>query len=150
LNPSEAKAPVSHRVEEVHAMKSKTTCPKCGSVRIIRQVQVIDRSDSGTQSLSLRRGTRALGGWLKLPRSFPVDAWSCGACGFTELYVREPAELLAADEAASSAASLTGGSPAGAPVSQSDQARTVVVLAVLAGLMLALGVLVALAVALAR
>ncbi len=82
-------------------MKSKSTCPKCGSVRIIRNVQVVDRSNSGTQSLSLHRGTRALGGWLKLPRSFPLDAWTCGACGYTELYVREPAELLAADEGAS-------------------------------------------------
>ncbi len=131
-------------------MKTKSTCPKCGSARIIRQVQVLDRSDSGAQSLSLRRGTRALGGWLKLPRSFPLDAWTCGACGYTELYVREPAELLAADEGASGASAGAGGSPAGAPVSQSDQARTVVVLALLAGLILALGVLVALAVALAR
>jgi predicted nucleic-acid-binding Zn-ribbon protein len=131
-------------------MKSKTTCPKCGSVRIIRQVQVIDRSDSGAQSLSLRRGTRALGGWLKLPRIFPLDAWACGACGFTELYVREPTELLAADDAASGAAARTGGSPAGAPVSQSDQTRTVIVLALLAGLVLALGALAAVAVALAR
>ena len=131
-------------------MKSKTTCPKCGSVRIIRQVQVIDRSDSGAQSLSLRRGTRSLGGWLKLPRSFPLDAWTCGACGFTELYVREPAELLAADEGASSASAVTPGMPSGAGVSTSDQARTALVLALLAGLIIALGVLVALAVALAR
>ncbi len=131
-------------------MKSKGACPKCGSVRIVRQVQVIDRSDSGTQSLSLRRGTRALGGWLKLSRSFPLDAWTCGACGYTELYVREPADLLAADEATSGATALTGGSPAGVQASQSDQARTVVVLALLAGLIISLGVLVALAVALAR
>src|SRR3990172_9428166 len=119
---------------EVHAMKTKSTCPKCGSARIIRQVQVLDRSDSGAQSLSLRRGTRALGGWLKVPRSFPLDAWSCGACGFTELYVREPAELLAADDAASGASAGAGGSPSGAETSPTDQARTVLVLAPPAGL----------------
>ncbi len=131
-------------------MKSKSTCPKCGSVRIIRNVQVVDRSDSGTQSLSLRRGTRALGRWLKIPRSFPLDAWTCGACGFTELYVREPAELLAADGCASGAPAGAGGSPSGAAASPTDQARTVLVLALLAGLVIALGVLAALAVALAR
>lgn len=131
-------------------MKSKSTCPKCGSVRIIRNVQVVDRSDSGTQSLSLHRGTRSLGGWLKLPRSFPLDAWTCGACGYTELYVREPAELLAADEGASGGTVSAGGSLSGAGVSPSDQARTALVLALLAVLIVALGVLVALAVALAR
>jgi len=131
-------------------MKSKLTCPKCGSVRIIRQVQVVDRSDSGTQSLSLRRGTRALGGWLRLPRGFPLDAWTCGACGYIELYVREPAELLAADEGASGAAAGAGGLPSGAAASPTDQARTVLVIALLAGLILTLGVLAALAVALAR
>jgi ribosomal protein S27AE len=131
-------------------MKTKSTCPKCGSARIIRQVQVLDRSDSGTQSLSLRRGTRALGGWLRLPRSFPLDAWTCGACGYTELYVREPAELLAADEAASGASAGAGGLTSGAGTSSTDQARRVLVLALLAGLLLALGVLAALAIALAR
>jgi predicted nucleic-acid-binding Zn-ribbon protein len=131
-------------------MKTKSTCPKCGSARIIRQVQVIDRSDSGVQSLSLRRGTRALGGWLKLPRSFPLDAWTCGACGYTELYAREPAELLAADEAASGAPAGAGGLTSGAAASSTDQARTALVLALLAGLVIALGVLAALAIALAR
>ena len=131
-------------------MKSKATCPKCGSVRIIRQVQVIDRSDSGTQSLSLRRGTRALGGWLKLPRSFPLEAWTCGACGYTELYVREPAELLAADDSAS-LASAGHALPPSTPRSLSaDQSRTAIVLALLAALILALGVLVALALSLTR
>jgi len=133
---------------EVIAMKSKATCPKCGSVRIVRQVQVIDRTDSGTQSLSLRRGTRALGGWLKLPRTFPLDAWTCGACGYTELYVREPAELLAADETTSGAPAPVG-IPSGAAATPTDRARTVLVLALLAGLVLALGVLAALAIALA-
>jgi len=131
-------------------MKTKSTCPKCGSARIIRQVQVLDRSDSGAQSLSLRRGTRALGGWLKLPRSFPLDAWTCGACGYTELYVREPAELVAADEAASGAPAGAGGLTSGAAASPTDQARTALVLALLAGLVLALGVLAVLAIALVR
>jgi ribosomal protein S27AE len=144
------KSPVSPRVLEVLAMKSKSTCPKCGSVRIIRQVQVIDRSDSGAQSLSLRRGTRALGGWLRLPRSFPLDAWACGACGYTELHVREPAELLAADDNAS-LASAGHALPPATPGSQSaDQSRTAIVLALLAAMILALGVLAALALSLTR
>jgi ribosomal protein S27AE len=128
-------------------MKSKSTCPKCGSVRIIRNVQVIDRSDSGTQSLSLRRGTRTLGGWLKLPRSFPLDAWTCGACGYTELYVREPADLLAADEGAPAGAV---GMPSGAGESPTDRARTLLVVGLLAGAVIALGVLAALAILVIR
>ena len=131
-------------------MKTKSTCPKCGSARIIRQVQVLDRSDSGAQSLSLRRGTRALGGWLKLPRSFPLDAWACAARGLTELHVRAPADLGAADDAASGAPAGAGGLTSGAAASLPNQARTALVLALLAGLVIALGVLAALAIALAR
>jgi ribosomal protein S27AE len=131
-------------------MKTKATCPKCGSARIIQQVHIMDRSDSGAQSLSLRRGTRALGGWLKLPRSFPLDAWVCGACGFTELYVREPTQLLAADgESIRSPAATPGaiGQP-GQPAA--DQARTMVVVALAAAMILALGLLAVVAVFLAR
>lgn len=131
-------------------MKTKATCPKCGSARIIQQIKVMDRSDSGAQSLSLRRGARALGGWLKLPRSFPLDAWACGACGYTELYVREPMQLLAADEesirspAATAAAIGQPGSQAG------DQTRSTLLIALLAVLILAAGVLAALAFVLGR
>ncbi len=122
-------------------MKSKATCPKCGSARIIQQIQVMDRSDSGNQSLSLRRGTRALGGWIKLPRSFPLDAWACGACGYTELYVRTPAELLAADEESLRPPAATAGA-IGQPGPQAgDQARTMLVVALVAAMILALGLL---------
>ncbi|MCX6071898.1 MAG: hypothetical protein NTU91_13755 [Chloroflexi bacterium] len=131
-------------------MKSKSTCPKCGSARIIQQVHVMDRSDSGTGSLSLRRGTRALGGWLKLPRSFPVDAWTCGACGYTELYVREPAQLLAADEEGIRSPAATAGA-IGQPGPQAgDQARTSIVIALAAAMVLALGLLALVAMFLTR
>jgi ribosomal protein S27AE len=124
-------------------MKTQGTCPRCGSGRIIRQVPIVDRSDSGSLPLSLRRGTRTWAGWLKLPRSFPLDAWVCGGCGYTELYVREPAELLAADDAGGSP------SPAGAPSvtgwPATDQTRTALVVVLLAGLVVALGLVVAVA-----
>jgi predicted nucleic-acid-binding Zn-ribbon protein len=131
-------------------MKSKITCPKCGSPRIIQQIQVMDRSDSGNQSLSLRRGTRALGGWLKLPRSFPLDAWTCGACGYTELYVREPAELLAADEASLRPPAGTAGVPVQPGSQAGDQARTMIFIALVAAMILALGLLAVVAVFLTR
>jgi predicted nucleic-acid-binding Zn-ribbon protein len=131
-------------------MKSKITCPKCGSVRIIQQIQVMDRSDSGNQPLSLRRGTRALGGWLKLPRSFPLDAWTCGACGYTELYVREPAELLAADEQSVQPQAVAAGTPILPGSHAGDQLRTMIVIGLLAALILALGLLAVVAVFLAR
>jgi ribosomal protein S27AE len=127
-------------------MKSKATCPKCGSARIIQQVHVMDRSDSGAGSLSLRRGTRALGGWLKLPRSFPLDAWVCGACGYTELYVREPAELLAADEASLRPPAGTAGMPVQPGSQARDQLRTMVVIGLVAAMILALGLLAVVAV----
>jgi len=131
-------------------MKSKSTCPKCGSARIIQQVHVMDRSDSGAGSLSLRRGTRALGGWLRLPRSFPLDAWACGACGYTELYVREPAQLLAADEESMRPPAPTAGA-IGQPGPQArDQARTMIVIALAAAMVLALGLLAVVAIFLTR
>lgn len=131
-------------------MKSTATCPKCGSARIIQQIQVMDRSDSGSQSLSLRRGTRALGGILRLPRSFPLDAWTCGACGYTELYVREPTELLAADEQGVQPLAGTAGTPV-QPGSQSgDQLRTMVVIGLLAAMILVLGLLAVVALFLTR
>jgi len=131
-------------------MKSKTTCPKCGSPRIVQQIQVMDRSDSGSQSLSLRRGTRALGGWLKLPRSFPLDAWSCGACGYTELYVREPAELLAADQATSQPPTGIAAAPGQTGLQAGDQARTMIFIALAVAMILALGLLAVVAFFLAR
>jgi predicted nucleic-acid-binding Zn-ribbon protein len=131
-------------------MKSKSTCPKCGSARIIQQVHVMDRSDSGTGSLSLRRGTRALGGWLKLPRSFPLDAWTCGACGYTELYVREPAELLAADQATIQPPTGTAGAPGQTGLQAGDQTRTALIIALVAAMILAFGVLAALVLLQAR
>jgi hypothetical protein len=127
-------------------MKTQGTCPRCGSGRIIRQVQIIDRSDSGNQPLSLRRGTRTWAGWLKLPRSFPLDAWVCGGCGYTELYVRDPSELLAADEsggASSSAGPVGAPAASGSPVA--DQTRTALIVALLAGLIAAFGLLAAVA-----
>ena len=131
-------------------MKSKAACPKCGSARIIQQVHVLDRSDSGAGSLSLRRGTRALGGWIKLPRSFPLDAWACGACGYTELYVREPAELLAADQAAIQSPAGTPAAPGQTGLQAGDQARTMLIIALVAAMIIALGVLAALAMFMAR
>jgi len=131
-------------------MKTKAICPKCGSSRIVQQIKVVDRSDSGAQSLSLRRGARTLGGWLKLPRGFPLDAWACGACGYTELYVREPMQLLAADEEGIRSPVATAGA-IGPPGSQAgDQTRGILLIALLAALILAAGMLAALAYVLAR
>jgi hypothetical protein len=126
-------------------MKSNPTCPKCGSSRIIQNIQVIDRSDSGGQPLSLRRGTRMLGGILRLPRDFPLDAWTCGACGYTELYVRQPAELLAADQASSSPLTGVTGLPGQSGTPTADQTRSMIFIALAVSMVLALGLLAAVA-----
>jgi predicted nucleic-acid-binding Zn-ribbon protein len=127
-------------------MKTQATCPKCGSGQIIREVQTLDRSDSGNQPLSLRRGTRTWAGWLRLPRTFPVDAWVCGGCGYTELYVREPAQLAAADDGGRAPSLMgTDGAPSAAGSPAVDQTRTALIVALLAGLLVALGLLAVLA-----
>lgn len=126
-------------------MKSNPTCPKCGSARIIQNVQIIDRSDSGGQPLSLRRGTRTLGGLLRLPRDFPLDAWTCGACGYTELYVRQPAELLAADQAASLSQAGVTGLPGQSGTQAGEQTRSMILIALAVSMVLALGLLAAVA-----
>ena len=63
------------------------TCPKCHSDDILHNVETADR-----EALSMM----VYGGSGVVPRrgrSFPVRAWVCAACGYTEFYVSDPEAL---------------------------------------------------------
>ncbi len=71
-------------------------CPKCGSTERIPNVTVVSKGAEGMGGVlaEVNRHPRAL--LLKDPRSSELRATVCGNCGFTELYVAQPRELLAA------------------------------------------------------
>ncbi len=75
------------------------TCARCGSRDVIPNVRIIDRSG---RSGGLRRDLQvevyedpnALIFWGT--HAGTLSAWICGRCGFADLYVDNPGELLAA------------------------------------------------------
>jgi predicted nucleic-acid-binding Zn-ribbon protein len=79
-------------------VKSHGSCPKCGSLRIVREALIPDHTDasSGTP-LSLRIEENPSATLFRSPRDFPLRAWACGDCGYTELYVTQPEQVLAAE-----------------------------------------------------
>jgi hypothetical protein len=68
----------------------ETECPKCGSREVIPSLEVMDRSDSGVQSLSLLIAEKPQAAIFRGWRRFPLSARVCPACGYTELYVSDP------------------------------------------------------------
>lgn len=72
-------------------------CPKCGSVDVIPNVSVLDRvngyrSENLTAVVEEKPGAWVFKGEVKTS----LKAWVCGSCGYTELYSKNPAALLAA------------------------------------------------------
>jgi predicted RNA-binding Zn-ribbon protein involved in translation (DUF1610 family) len=80
-----------------------TECPKCGSQEVIPSVEVMDRSDSGVQSLSLLIAEKPQAAVFRGWRKFPLSARVCPACGYTELYVSDPRGVQESHERASQA-----------------------------------------------
>jgi predicted nucleic-acid-binding Zn-ribbon protein len=62
-------------------------CPKCGSRAIVPNAETI-----GGNALAVRIYEKA-GIVLRGMRTFPVKAWVCTQCGYTEFYVSAPTEL---------------------------------------------------------
>jgi hypothetical protein len=79
----------------------ETECPKCGSHEVIPSVEVMDRSDSGVQSLSLLIAEKPQAAIFRGWRKFPLSARVCPACGYTELYVSDPRGVQASHARAS-------------------------------------------------
>lgn len=71
-------------------------CPNCTSSEIISNVAGIDRGRHNDTSLPLSVGMyRDPDAWIdKGLFQSPLKAWICGACGYTELFVQHPRELL--------------------------------------------------------
>ena len=77
-------------------MLKRGTCPQCQSADVIPDVAIIDRGHYNTLNLPLTVGIfRNPASWLKKKLfQSQVKAWICGSCGYTELFVQDPAELL--------------------------------------------------------
>jgi hypothetical protein len=72
----------------------KGNCPKCNSLKIVRNARVIDRNGDypdKCQSVRIERNPKAL--MFKGAEDFDLFACICGDCGYTELYVKNPEEL---------------------------------------------------------
>ena len=85
-------------------------CPKCQSPRLMTGVRVADRGEGNwTGELALEVDERPEAFIFKGTHKYPTTATVCGDCGFTELYVRNPAGLLRLYEAQRREARGTGG-----------------------------------------
>jgi len=74
------------------------TCPKCESGKIVPRAHVLDRGersvDVGYLRVSVERKPEA---WLFTGAvKSNVYATICGACGYTEFYIEDPADVYSA------------------------------------------------------
>jgi predicted nucleic-acid-binding Zn-ribbon protein len=63
------------------------SCPKCQSAEVLHNVETADRD---ALSIMVYEGSGVI---PRRGRSFPIRAWICADCGYTELYVTEPQAL---------------------------------------------------------
>ena len=72
-----------------------TTCARCGSDKIIDNAKVEDHISAGRRAaLEVLIGHQEIGGIRGYkPVRFSLKARICGACGFTDMYVSEPAKM---------------------------------------------------------
>ncbi len=81
-------------------MTNPEKCLKCESTQVINDVQVIDL-ESHAESLAVRVQTKPHARLFKGGVRVRLKAQVCGACGYTELYAKDPARLLKAHEQSS-------------------------------------------------
>jgi hypothetical protein len=73
------------------------TCPKCGSGDVIPNVRVVDRGDNNSKRDLQVEVYESPEAWLfKGTHAGTITATVCGRCGYAEMYVSNPQELLAA------------------------------------------------------
>lgn len=78
-------------------MADEVGCPKCGSTVVIPGVSVVDYGHSNAKrSLKVEVHENPDAWFFKGTRQGVLKAMICGQCGFTELYVTNPQELLEA------------------------------------------------------
>ena len=70
-------------------------CARCGSDKIIEDAKVEDHISAGRRvALEVMIGHQKGSGMrVNRPVRVPIKARICGECGFTEMYVSEPARL---------------------------------------------------------
>lgn len=72
-------------------------CVKCGSAVLIDHARIIDRGDGNWEhDLSVKVYKNPFALLFRGGVSGPLEAIVCGACGYTELYVQNPRELVEA------------------------------------------------------
>ena len=77
------------------------TCPKCRSRKVIPRVRIIDRNaNSGVEELSVEVHEYPYAMFFRGTHRGYLSASVCGECGFTELYLEDPAAFHAAYESA--------------------------------------------------
>jgi len=85
-------------------MKSTHRCPKCGHHRVLKVLDVADRSADGTdyvrktvETAALARLETQVKGLLTTSNEVraegELEAWSCPRCGYSELYVKDPGSI---------------------------------------------------------
>ena len=75
-------------------MQDSEICPKCKSTQVIKHVRLVDRGHGDSRkdlSVEIYEKPEAL--IFKGTHKGPLNAWVCGSCGFTELYVANAEEL---------------------------------------------------------
>jgi predicted nucleic-acid-binding Zn-ribbon protein len=78
-------------------MTETKTCPKCESSKIVPRAHVLDRGEKNLPrhlQVAVERKPEA---WLfRGAVTSNVYATICGACGYTEFYVEDPADVYSA------------------------------------------------------
>ena len=73
-------------------MGDKPVCPKCGSKDMIPNVQITDGRGGYVEATAYEKPAAIV---LKGAHHSQFSATVCGQCGYAELFVTHPAELLA-------------------------------------------------------
>ena len=85
------------RITEGVEVKRNQVCPKCNATDIIPRVRVLDYLNAvAPQSLQVEVPENPDALIFKGKQRGSLHAWICGSCGFAELFVSNPGDLLAA------------------------------------------------------
>jgi predicted nucleic-acid-binding Zn-ribbon protein len=77
-------------------MRNSDKCPKCASQRLIKGIRIFGhRLDDSKSDLTVEIYEEPDALIFKGTHQGTLQAWICGDCGLTELYVSNPDELWA-------------------------------------------------------
>ncbi len=109
------------RPGRLRGVKRSHQCPKCGGrdLWVVEEVRQVDATgDAGDRTTRTPLGLTAArigegGSSLRMSSIGRFEAWTCHACGYTELYARDFANVLAhlARDPQSGVRFIAGGQP---------------------------------------